>query len=229
VTLESKNFFVRCSELRDIPELIELCKTVYPSSPPWDSAQLASHQKVFPQGQLTIIERSTQRVIGFAASLIVFWEDYDASAPWRDFTDRGFFTNHDPASGKTLYGAEIMIHPDFQGQGAGKLLYKARAELARSLGLLRIRAGARLSGYSKCADSMDIDSYVLAVVKGELGDPTLSFQLKQGFHVLRIISGYLVYDPESLGYAALIEWINSDVAKKEDYDLAKKSRFIVSL
>jgi GNAT superfamily N-acetyltransferase len=208
--------------------MIELCKTVYPSSPPWDYEQLASHQKVFPQGQLTIVEKATQRVIGFAASLIVFWEDYDTNAPWRDFTDRGFFTNHDPTSGKTLYGAEVMIHPEFQGQGAGKLLYKAREELARSLGLLRIRAGARLSGYSRCAKTINIEAYVQAVVNGRLGDPTLSFQLKQGFHVLRIISGYLVYDPESLGYAALIEWINPAVATQKDYDLVKNSKFLIS-
>jgi len=48
-------------------------------------------------------------------------------------------------------------------------------------------------------------------------DPTLSFQLKHGFHVMGVVSGYLLHDPESLGYAAVIEWINSEVATPADY------------
>ena len=48
------------------------------------------------------------------------------------------------------------------------------------------------------------------------GDPTLSFQLKQGFHVLAVVSKYLRNDPESHGYAALIEWLNPDLASDAD-------------
>ena len=55
------------------------------------------------------------------------------------------------------------------------------------------------------------------MVRREIGDPTLSFQLKQGFHVLKLVPGYLRHDPESLGHAAVIEWLNPLVAKPEDY------------
>jgi hypothetical protein len=48
-------------------------------------------------------------------------------------------------------------------------------------------------------------------VQGELSDPTLSFQLRRGFRVLATVSGYLRHDPESLGYAAVIEWLNPEV------------------
>jgi hypothetical protein len=34
--------------------------------------------------------------------------------------------------------------------------------------------------------------------------------LHRGFKVLKVVSGYLQYDPESLGYAAVIEWINPE-------------------
>ncbi|MBI1941235.1 MAG: hypothetical protein HYS33_06980, partial [Acidobacteria bacterium] len=54
-------------------------------------------------------------------------------------------------------------------------------------------------------------------VRGELRDATLSFQLKQGFHVLAVASGYLFHDPESSGYAAVIEWLNPLVATPADY------------
>jgi GNAT superfamily N-acetyltransferase len=136
---------------------------------------------------------------------------------WRDFTDQGMFTNHDPQRGRTLYGAEIMVDPALQGKGSGKKLYQARRQLVERLGLLRIRAGARLRGYHRFANRMSAEDYVRLVVKGQIGDPTLSFQLRQGFHVLAVVNNYLRHDPESLGFAAVIEWINVQVAKPEDY------------
>jgi hypothetical protein len=35
--------------------------------------------------------------------------------------------------------------------------------------------------------------------------------------VIAVVSGYLRYDPESLGFAAVIEWLNPAVATAEDY------------
>ena len=99
----------------------------------------------------------------------------------------------------------------------GSKIYKARRELVERLGLLRIRAGARLRGYHRYAHRMSAEEYVIKVVNGELRGPTLSFQLKHGFHVLAVVSGYLRHDPESLGYAAVIEWINEAIAKPQDY------------
>ncbi|HVB38347.1 MAG TPA: hypothetical protein VND92_07410 [Vicinamibacterales bacterium] len=84
------------------------------------------------------------------------------------------------------------------------------------LGLLRIRAGARLRHYHRHAARMDAREYVRRVLRGELRDPTLTFQLKQGFVVLGVVAGYLQHDPESLGYAAVIEWMNPLVATAED-------------
>ncbi|MFZ0429349.1 MAG: carbon-nitrogen hydrolase, partial [Acidobacteriota bacterium] len=48
-------------------------------------------------------------------------------------------------------------------------------------------------------------------------DPTLTFQLRHGFRVLGVVSDYLKNDPESLGHAALIEWLNPALATAEDY------------
>lgn len=131
-------------------------------------------------------------------------------------TDHGYFSNHDPENGRTLYGAEIMVDPDAQGKGAGSALYQARRDLAERLGLLRIRAGARLRDYHRFADSMSAEEYVRKVIHGELADRTLTFQLKRGFRVLAVVSDYLRNDPESLGYAAVIEWINERAASAED-------------
>jgi hypothetical protein len=58
---------------------------------------------------------------------------------------------------------------------------------------------------------MSAEEYTAAVVRGEVDDPTLTFQLMQGFTVLAVVSGYLRHDPESLGWAAIIEWLNPNV------------------
>jgi hypothetical protein len=55
------------------------------------------------------------------------------------------------------------------------------------------------------------------VARGSLRDPTLSFQLNRGFHVLAVVEGYLRHDPESLGWAAVIEWLNPALATPADW------------
>jgi GNAT superfamily N-acetyltransferase len=208
---------VRQTTPADFAGIRALTAAVYPGAPTWTDEQLASHLRVFPEGQFVAVHSATAQVVGMAASLIVWWNDYDMETNWRDFTDGGMFTNHDPVRGRTLYGAEVMVHPDVQGQGVGTKLYDARRALTIRLGLLRIRAGARLRGYHVHAPQMSAEGYVLRVVGGELRDPTLSFQLGRGFEVIAVVSGYLRYDPESLGFAAVIEWLNPAVAMSEDY------------
>ncbi len=195
--------------------IIELTGRVYPGSPPWSEAQLASHLRVFPDGQLVALDTAGE-VAGMAASLIVLWDDYEMQTSWRDFTDGGFFTNHDPEHGRTLYGAEVMVDPARQGQGFGSALYAARADLVRRLGLRRIRAGARLRGYHRVADRMSAAEYVAQVEAGTLRDPTLTFQLHHGFRVLQVVEGYLRHDPESRGWAAVIEWLNPDAPENQN-------------
>ena len=214
----SDEILVRNTTPADFGGIIGLSHEVYPGTPSWTTEQLASHLKMFPQGQFVAMQQPSGRVVGMAASLVVLWDDYDMTTSWRDFTDRGMFTNHDPHYGRTLYGAEVMVSPSLQGRGIGKKIYAARQELAERLGLLRIRAGARLRGYHRYADSMTAEEYTIAVIRGEVGDPTLSFQLKRGFRVLAVVSEYLRHDPESLGYAAVIEWLNPQVACAEDYE-----------
>ena len=207
---------VRPMRPTDFGAVIALSRAVYPESPSWTEGQLASHLDVFPDGQL--VAETDGRLVGFAASLIVLWDDYSMDTSWRDFTDNGWFRNHDPARGRTLYGAEVMVHPDSQGRGVGKRLYEARRELCQRLGLLRIRAGARLAGYHRYADTLSPEEYTRRVVSGELSDPTLSFQLARGFVVIGVARHYLRHDPESLGHAAVIEWLNPAVATAGDYE-----------
>lgn len=206
---------VRNTRPGDFEGIAAISRAIYVGAPAWSEKQLSSHLAMFPEGQF-VAERDG-RIVGMAASLIVLWDDYSMETSWRDFTDHGMFTNHDPERGRTLYGAEVMVHPAVQGQGVGKALYGARRTLVERLGLLRIRAGARLAEYSRHADRLSPEDYTQRVVRGELSDSTLSFQLAQGFVVIGVARDYLRHDPASHGHAAIIEWLNEAVATPQDY------------
>ncbi|CAN5206806.1 hypothetical protein BH09GEM1_BH09GEM1_39190 [soil metagenome] len=203
---------VRPMTAGDFDGIIALTKAIYPGAPAWKAEQLESHMRVFPEGQLVAERQDTGDLVAMSASLIVLWDDYELTTSWRDFTDAGMFTNHDPSHGRTLYGAEIMVDTTLRGHGIGSAIYSARAALARDLGLLRIRAGARLRDYAPRAATMSSVEYVRAVLRGELSDRTLSFQLRRGFQVIGVVNNYLRHDPESLGNAAVIEWVNREAA-----------------
>lgn len=210
--MSRSRILVRETTEADAGGIIALTQATYPGSPPWTMQQLASHREQFPEGQFVAVDSLSGNIVGMAASLIVRWDDYEFGSSWREFTQHGTFTNHDPTHGHTLYGAEVMVAPGRRGLGIGKALYRARRTLTEQLGLSRIRAGARLRGYHKVAARRSAAEYVERIVAGRVSDPTLSFQLRQGFTVLGVVSDYLMHDPESLGWAAVIEWLNPGLA-----------------
>ena len=223
--MKKSEITVRQTRKEDFSEIIKLCKKIYPKDVPWTESELASHLEIFPEGQLVAVETAKNEIVGMSASLIILWDEYEMQENWNEFTDGGKFTNHDAENGRTLYGAEVMVAPDKRGKGIGKEIYRARRDLVENLGLLRIRAGARLRNYHCYASEFSAEEYVRKVINGEIGDPTLSFQLRQNFKVIAVVSGYLENDAESLGKAAIIEWINRKVARREDY--AKRREFLI--
>jgi GNAT superfamily N-acetyltransferase len=197
---------VRTTEPRDFAAIERISRLIYPTSP-WSSRDLASQHQSFPDGQLVAVDADTGEVVGMAASLRIDSRDYSDDTSYGRVTAYGSFRNHDP-HGDTLYGAEVMVDPSRRRQGIGAKLYEGRRELARRLDVRRILAGARLPGYSRYADTLTAQEYVRHVVAGVLRDPTLSFQLQQGFRVVGVAERYASDDRQSQGYAALIEWAN---------------------
>jgi hypothetical protein len=57
---------------------------------------------------------------------------------------------------------------------------------------------------------MPVELYVKKVLWGDLVDPVLSFQLREGFRFCGIMSDYLPEDADSCGQASLIAWVNPD-------------------
>ncbi len=117
------------------------------------------------------------------------------------------FTNH-TFEGDSLYGADISTHPDSRGIGIATMLYNARKDLAIRLNLWRMIAGGRLFNYCEYAEKMTPQEYAEKVVRSELNDPVLSFQLKNGFRFIKILPNYM-RDARSLNYASFIEWKNT--------------------
>ena len=176
----------------DIPQIRTLSEQIYGEGSGWAARQLESHLEVFPGGQLVAVRptESGDRVLGMAASLIVLWDDYELTDSWRDFTAAGMFTNHDPARGRTLYGAEVMTDPTERGRGIGSALYWHGSDWSNGFGLRRIRAGARLPWLSpRCCD--DVRDRVCRRC-GRWPTrvyPTLSVQLRRGFTVIGVVAG----------------------------------------
>ena len=171
----------------------------------WRDHQIAHLLELFPEGQLCIKVDGT--LVGAALSLIIDYKTLGDNHNYRDATGDYTFSSHNPR-GDVLYGIEIFIRPEHRGLRLGRRLYDARKELCEKLNLRAIIAGARLPRYGEYADKYSPKEYIEKVKHKELYDPTLSFQLSNGFHVRKILKGYMPGDTESLEYAALIEWIN---------------------
>lgn len=225
MTNEDSPLRVRNTRPSDFEAIGELCRRVYPETPPWTPNQLGSHLEVFPPGQFVAVFGDDERVVGMAATLIVKWDHYDMFGNWDDFTACGMLTNHDAANGHTLYGAEIIVDPALQGHGLGHAILKAEKALAERLRLRRMRGGARLRDYHARARHMSAADYVIAVVHGKVIDHTLTFHLHEGFHILAVVPHYLSDDSETLGYAALVEWLNPETTGPE-HRAGRPSQFL---
>ncbi len=192
--------------------ITEIASLIYPDITPWQEDHLSSHLRAFPQGQFVAIEQASGLVVGVCSGLVIDWDAQESTDTWNALTADGYYTNHDPVHGNTLLAADVMVRPGFQGRGVGRSLYqRGRLDLVRQLGLGRVVAGSRLRGYHRYAARLSAEQYVGEVVAGRLNDPTLSFQLHMGFEVESVVPSYFVGDPESLGWAAIIQWVNTEV------------------
>ena len=200
---------VRNTLPEDIPKIVDLQKESFPYLARygniWHPEELESHIRIFPQGQFVAVEPDGT-VVGSASSLIVTLNPEYAEHTWIGITANGMFTNHNH-NGDSLYGADISTHPKFRHEGIGKMLYNTRKELVIRLNLRRMIGGGRLFNYCEYADKISALEYAYRVIKGELRDPVLSFELDNEFKFIKILPNYL-NDTRSLNYASFIEWLN---------------------
>ena len=202
-------YTVRTATLADVEAIVDLNREAYPSLAEmemvWQPHHVEAHLRTFPEGQ-GVVEHEG-RIVASCSSLVVkLGRDPYRVHTWAGITDNGMFYNHDPF-GDTLYGADVNVHPDHRRRGLAKRLYEFRRELCRKLNLRRIVLGGRLARYDELADELSAEEYAQRVVDGGLEDPVLSFQLKEGFVLKKVLPRYL-RDPESRDYGTLLEWLN---------------------
>jgi predicted amidohydrolase len=116
-----------------------------------------------------------------------------------------------------LDGADVYVHPDYRGLRIGHALYEARRCLCRKLNLRRILAGGRIHGFVEQSSTMTPEEYVRSVEAGIQRDLVLSFQLREGFVVRKVMRNY-IRDPQSRNCATLIEWLNPDYRPRNELD-----------
>lgn len=207
LTRFEKKMVIRNIEEKDIDKIIDLQKDCFPGMEPWKREHLISHLEHFPEGQFCA--EFEGEIIGSCSSLLINFDEYDDRHTWQDITDDGYITNHNP-DGLNMYGIEVMVDPKYRRMKIGHRLYEARKDLARRLNLKSIIIGGRIPNYHKYAEEMTAREYVEQVTRHQIYDPVLSFQLMNGFTLMRINPNYLPDDTASIKYATLMEWNNVD-------------------
>jgi hypothetical protein len=202
-------YAIRLMEPTDYAAISDLCRVVYPHDVPYTSDELAEHHARYPQGQFVAEHVPTREPVGVHFTLRLRFVDFHIDDSWDVLTARGTFADHDPA-GPTLYGADVFVSPAHQHHGLAHALTDATRGLVVAQNLWRMVGGSRLPGYAAVAASLTPDEYVREVVAGARVDPVLSAHLKDGWQVVKPIQGYLQHDPESAGWAAVIQWVNPE-------------------
>lgn len=218
---------LRQMRIEDYEALIAMQKACFPGMETWSREHIESQIKTFPKGQM-VIEIDGQ-LAASSSCLVLQYEPNLAWHNWKAMSDNGYIRNHNP-KGDTLYGIELMVHPEFRGLKLSRRLYDARKEICRELNLARMIIGGRIPGYHKYADGMSAREYVERVIAKAEFDPVLTAQVANGFALQGLIANYLPSDKHSCGYATFLEWRNLDYqagAKRRFHHLVEAIRITV--
>jgi GNAT superfamily N-acetyltransferase len=177
--------------------------------------QFRRHVEMFPEGQFVVLalEDGEEKVVATTSTFRTNrTPDYDFKE-YIVFIDDGWFSHHEP-DGQWLYGVTLSVLPEYRGQGIGRMVYNARRELVRRLNLRGELVAGLIPGYEQhraASSDLSIEAYVEQVIAGRLFDPTLSMQIRNGFHVHRLLRGY-VNDPRTDGVCTLLVRLNPEYA-----------------
>jgi GNAT superfamily N-acetyltransferase len=187
------------------PELEAIELACFPMANPDDllsEEDIRAYARTFPEGYFVAMDGD--KPVGMGAGIFL---DFDFEHPQHTIagiTGEHQCGNHDP-EGDWYYGTDITVLPEYRGRGIGGMLYDARKDVVRRFGKKGIIAGASIPGFFDFKDSMTAHEYVSKVVAGELADPTLTFQMHNGFEVRGLLENYLEDEADD-GWAALIVW-----------------------
>ena len=172
----------------------------------YDAAELARLAEVFPEGNFVALDGD--RPVGMGLGVLVDFDFAHTQHSLAEIVGEDGVANH-RSTHPWYYGTDISVYPEYRGRGIGRRLYELRKDCVRRLGKRGIVAGGVLPGYADHIDTMTAQEYIDRVVAGTLYDPTLTFQLENGFEARGVIEGYLE-DPTVGNNSVLIVWENPE-------------------
>jgi predicted amidohydrolase/GNAT superfamily N-acetyltransferase len=194
----------------DIAAIVALSNRTYGRTGTYLPAMVRGQLAQFPDGQFVAVLDG--EIVGYCATFRI--DEATAMAPhsWREITGGGYAARHD-SLGDWLYGMEVCVDPMHRGLRIGRRLYDQRKKLCQSLGLKGIVFAGRMPLLSRRIRALGSpQAYLDAVLAGTLRDPTLGFQMRNGFEPVRLLPDYLPSDTDSLGNAVLLRWRNPKVS-----------------
>ena len=195
--------------MADDLEKLEL--TCFPMANPADllsAEDIRAYAEVFPEGYFVALV--DDRAVGMGAGIYIDFDFENPQHTLSEITGEHQCGNHDP-DGDWYYGTDITVLPEYRGRGIGGLLYERRKDLVIRHEKRGIIAGGSLPGYHQHRKELPVEQYLARVLSGDLRDPTLSFQLANGFEVRGLLENY-IEDEADDGWATLIVWENPKYA-----------------
>jgi len=171
-----------------------------------DQEDIEVYADIFPEGFFVCLDGDT--VVGQAAGIFLDFDFDDIQHRIVEITGEHQCSNHD-WNGDWYYGTDIVVHPDYRRLGIGGRLYQLRKDLVREHDKRGIIAGGHMPGYADHKGRMSVEYYVEAVKARDIYDPTLTFQMDNGFEIRGVLHDYL-RDAATDDASALIVWENPE-------------------
>ena len=181
----------------------------FPHADPADllnQEDIEAYSEIFPEGFFVCL--AGERVVGQGAGIFLDFDFDDIQHRIVDITGEHQCLKHD-WSGDWYYGTDIVVHPDYRRRGIGERLYTLRKEIVREHNKRGIIAGGHPAGYGAHKDELSIEAYLEGVKTRAIYDPTLTFQMDNGFEIRGALYDYL-RDDATDDVSALIVWDNPD-------------------
>lgn len=206
--MAQKKLIVRNANFSDIEQIQELVDKVYVSMGSYTDEMLRGQLTNYPEGHF--VAEMNGKIVGYSASIKIKGKKALVPHDWMEVTGGGFATTHDP-EGDYLYGYETCVDPEIRRHRIGQRFYNTRKQLVKYERLKGIVFAGRIPNLRKKKSKVEsVEAYVEAVKQKKIQDPTLSFQIRNGFEVIGILKNYLPKDYHSMGYAVHLLWKNPE-------------------
>lgn len=220
--MKKKQLEIINASFEHIDQILDLIKKVYTTMPGYSEEMLRGQLTHYPEGHFVAMMNDV--VVGYSASIRISGKKALKEHSWKEITGGGFGSTHDP-EGDYLYGYETCVDPDIRRHRIGQRFYNYRKNLVKYERLNGIVFGGRVPNFHKKKNKIkDINKYVQAVINKETTDPTLSFQIRNGFEIIGVLHNYIPSDIESKGFAVHLLWKNPEIT--ESTPLEKKQKYL---